>query len=516
MALQYYICSSLINDIRNKRVTMLLLWNALFCSFGYYSFLFLTILQLIDGQTSILDTDHAILFVIVFTGVTYLFYPLMGLAADIYWTRYSVMITGTIMGYIGVMVTIPCFMASLVLVLSSSHLYLVEYLIVVGSIGIAIYQFGLGLFRANAVQFGVDQLEFSNSQKISTFIYLYCWSIHVFRLPCYILLIVCTWISDFKERNLIVVIFAIGQGVLVIFLMTATFFCLLFKKYFIITHGSIENPVRLICQVLLYAKRHKSPVSRSAATYCELPTRLDNGKTRYGGPFTTEQVEAVKSFGRILLLFVTLLCANTVPVVHINNPTNSFHSFYSILYIIDLLQLIVVIPIYLIIVKVRDFQNLKILSKIRIGLVLTVAANLLMIPAEIDPSNKYISLSYAIVAVVLYPISYFLIFYLVLEFIFAQGPISMQGLLIGIWYTSNLLYWGTSLASQYFQVSILKTCLSFLSLIFFLIVSSKYTYRQRNEISDVNRQMIIEQYTERALSLAPPPETASTEASSLI
>ena len=36
----------------------------------------------------------------------------------------------------------------------------------------------------------------------------------------------------------------------------------------------------------------------SAFTYCEdeLPSRLDLGKHKYGGPFTTEQVEDVKTF----------------------------------------------------------------------------------------------------------------------------------------------------------------------------------------------------------------------------
>lgn len=488
-------------DIRNKRTILLLLWNSLFCSFGYYSFLFLTILQLIDHQ---LNDNRALLFIVVFTGVSYLLYPVIGVAADIYWTRYSVMMAGTILGYIGVIMAIPCFIATLLILITSSYVYVIEYLMVVGCVGIALYQVGLGLFRANAIQFGVDQLEFSSSQKISMFIYLYCWTIHILRVPCYILLFICTWIS-FENRKSIIIILAIGNGLFILILMTVMTFCFcVLKQYFIISSESKENPISLIYKVLLYAKHHKTPVSRSAVTYCEVPTRLDNAKSRYGGPFTTEQVEAVKTFGRILLLITCLMGANAVPVVCKRNFNTtisaSFIKFYSILYVIELVQLLVIIPVYLIILKVRDFRKLKILTKVRIGLVLTVAANLLVIPAEIDPSNEYISLSYAIVAIVLYPMSFFLIFYLIIEFIFAQGPMSMQGLLIGIWYSHNFLYWSISLASQYLQLSIVKTCSSFLSLILFTAVSSKYIYRRRNEPSDINRQMIIEQYTERALA----------------
>ena len=42
-------------------------------------------------------------------------------------------------------------------------------------------------------------------------------------------------------------------------------------------------------------------------TLCfEVPSRLDLAKKRYGGPFTTEEVENVKTFGRILLVLISL------------------------------------------------------------------------------------------------------------------------------------------------------------------------------------------------------------------
>ena len=61
-----------------------------------------------------------------------------------------------------------------------------------------------------------------------------------------------------------------------------------------------------------YAAKHKYPVRRSAFTYCDdqQPSRLDYGKSKYGGPFNTEQVEDVKTFWRMtLVIFVlSLVC----------------------------------------------------------------------------------------------------------------------------------------------------------------------------------------------------------------
>ena len=61
-----------------------------------------------------------------------------------------------------------------------------------------------------------------------------------------------------------------------------------------------------IYRVLKFAAKHKAPLNRSALTYWEedIPSRLDLGKSRYGGPFTTEQVEDVKTFFRILAVSV--------------------------------------------------------------------------------------------------------------------------------------------------------------------------------------------------------------------
>ena len=82
-------------------------------------------------------------------------------------------------------------------------------------------------------------------------------------------------------------------------------FHLISPKWLIIEPKSPQS-LKNIYRVLKFAAKHKSPLNRSALTYWEenIPSRLDLGKSRYGGPFTTEQVEDVKTFFRILVVSV--------------------------------------------------------------------------------------------------------------------------------------------------------------------------------------------------------------------
>ena len=59
-------------------------------------------------------------------------------------------------------------------------------------------------------------------------------------------------------------------------------------------------------RVTKFVRQHKVPIRRSAFTYCEddIPSGLDLGKSKYGGPFTTEEVENVKAFYGILKILL--------------------------------------------------------------------------------------------------------------------------------------------------------------------------------------------------------------------
>ena len=64
----------------------------------------------------------------------------------------------------------------------------------------------------------------------------------------------------------------------------------------------IQSSFKLVYKVIKYAIKNKCPQNRSAFTYREEdhPSRIDFGKMKYEGPFTTEQVEDVKTLLRLL------------------------------------------------------------------------------------------------------------------------------------------------------------------------------------------------------------------------
>ena len=134
---------------------------------------------------------------------------------------------------------------------------------------------------------------------------------------------------------------------------------------------------------------------------------------------------------------------------------------------------------------------------------------ILKIDSHIDDEDsppKYIP-PVVIITQILNGLSLILISLSALEFILAQGPRSMQGLLIGLWYAYQSVSVLLQIPSQrlhslphfHYWLTVLETCLAVVSLIIFIIISRWYKYRQREESSEINRQAIIEEYTERQL-----------------
>ena len=84
--------------------------------------------------------------------------------------------------------------------------------------------------------------------------------------------------------------------------MSAVAFTFWYWKGTLNTIHQLTNPYKLIFKVLKYSWKHKYPERRSALTYWEdkYPSRIDLVMSKYGGPFTVEEVEDVKTFFRLL------------------------------------------------------------------------------------------------------------------------------------------------------------------------------------------------------------------------
>ena len=81
------------------------------------------------------------------------------------------------------------------------------------------------------------------------------------------------------------------------------------KRHWFYIEPGHQDPYKTVFNIVIkFARKHKHPLRRSAFAYCDdyIVSRIDFAKQRFGGLFTTEQVENVKTFLRIaIVLFST-------------------------------------------------------------------------------------------------------------------------------------------------------------------------------------------------------------------
>ena len=252
--------------------------------------------------------------------MAFLLYPLLGWLSDVYFTRYKVIrlafIVMTIVGIAGIILGLV-----VVLDINLIHDPLSSILLSMLTIPVILSALlSLGLFKANAIQFGMDQLLESSSDQLSSFIHWYYWSSYVGHFILYIMLTGIVVINSnytgvkinkhpWPMSEYLMVRFVFCIALLQLILAVVGLFVLIRYKTTLAIEKPGHNPLMQIYKVLKYAWKHTFPENRSAFTYWEndIPPHIDLGKNKYGGPFTTEEVEDTKSFFRILLLLFSLL-----------------------------------------------------------------------------------------------------------------------------------------------------------------------------------------------------------------
>ena len=157
----------------------------------------------------------------------------------------------------------------------------------------------LGL-SVNAIPFGTDQMLGASSEIISAFIHWFVWAMYTGMASGYMINLLPCISMENDQASLVSMLFSVAVSSLALCL---DFLC---QNWLVIEPVS-QNPLKSIYSVLMYAASHKHPARRSALTYWEedIPSRIDLGKSKYGGPFTTEQVEDVKTF-RLLVVSVAI------------------------------------------------------------------------------------------------------------------------------------------------------------------------------------------------------------------
>ena len=313
----------------------------------------------------------------------------------------------------------------------------------------------------------------------------------------------------------------------------------LFKRW-LDTTPQITNPIKLIVRVLNYARKNKYPRNRSALTYWEedYPSRLDLGKEKYDGPFSEEEVEDVKTVLRLLPFFICVVGfpiswgAYNIPIDVSgfgDDKMSQFLQSYVGRYLIPFLVCSLLILLYQFIIYPCFYKYIpSMLKRIGLGLVFALLTSIfyfiiLIVGDFSDPSfecpsnienhsnsSTFMAVNYKWILIphITYGCAIFLVAVTCLEFIVAQSPRQMRGVMVGVSYAtygigkliSNnlalLLIYLKSLSRGcvlYYQTGIVLIIL--FALILFLTFTRQYKLRVRNNIVPVHQ--IAEEHYER-------------------
>ena len=468
--------------------------------------------------------------VLAVTGLTL---PLAGWLADVRFGRYRVL-SGSLW-----MMWISSLLLTLTLVVADLTNFTHESILVIAfliPLGI-----GWGGFQANIIQFGIDQLIDASTRELKSFITWYSWTVTASQLVIYYILTCIKY--KFSAPFLI---------------CCSLTFALTLKLLFesvLIKEPKTHNPCKLVYQVIKYAIKHKYPRQRSAFTYCEdvIPSRIDFGKSKYGGPFTTEQVEDVKTLFRVISVALIgcivfsvsderYFTPSKINSMFKNRPTNQpvaecssefiFTGFYFIsgTALIPLYELLVYPLFHRCLPDTKSLYKFALGAFLRLGkpvlLLILVTYSRLNYSKNVGFSNNatlpclfngpdgflgaYLDYRWTALPEFLYVASNLIIYIACLEFLCAQVPYSMKGVVLGTTYAFlevcilfliaiELLYgkkslnWGSGVISCGFWFFVTKISLLITATVIFFIVMKYYKKRKREDVLP-NEQIFAERY----------------------
>ena len=493
--------------IESKAARLILLWNfaVLLGYIGFY-----------DMKVAI-QVSRSFLMMIAFYGlvtVIAIFSPVAGLLTDIRFSRYKAILCSS---YVIIAHIITCILILFTAVSSNIRVdirniqgkYLNSFIIGYTGIFAVVYM----VFIVNGIQFGMDQLHASSTQDSILYIHWYVWIYYtcslITELPWNLLLYDSWYIHNIKW-NYIKISGSSLEAFLcmtIILLLTVSLCVVHYRKVWFLLEPAGVNPYKLVYKVVRFAYQHKVPLRRSAFTYCdeESQTRLDVGKLKYGGPFTTKQVEDVKAFWGILKVLISIGPAFLLQTVmqsllplfakHGNlfrpSPNSTGHldevhlegiTRYILISngLLSPLLVVICIPFYLCWIRPRILYHIPGMLR-RIGLAIllmtiSLSSTFLMdvmvhvnntdnsrcmfktflkfYPTDSDFNPDaflspplYQNMYFFITQHVLSALADMLLDIAVLEFICSQSPYSMKGLLLGIFFSIRSLFQGIAVVS---------------------------------------------------------------------
>ncbi len=170
-----------------------------------------------------------------------------------------------------------------------------KYMLLVAFVVISMGSAG---FQANVIPFGADQILYKASEELSSYFYWFYWVRNLGALV-YLTDYTCHGIS--KETKILAF-----TGLAAVCACMALSINYLYKGTLLVDPER-RNPIKTVKNVIWYALTVKRPRFRSAFSFSrEPPPRIDLAKRIHGGRFSSEDVEDVKAFLRLLCLLLAI------------------------------------------------------------------------------------------------------------------------------------------------------------------------------------------------------------------
>ena len=234
----------------------------------------------------------------VINSIPFLLYPFAGYLADVKFGRLNVITVGISMcaaAYGMLALTFTLGYASVWLGWSISIPLVVAFLVLCA---------GSAAVQVNMIPFLADQVSRAWGEELSSLFHWYYWTRNIAGISTIInLLVSCS--THQGDREIAYVTFSCST----VALSLALCIIVCCKRWFY-DQREVRNPLPLVARVVCYARKATYDPFQSAFTINkDPPPRLDLAKMRYGGPFTTSQVENVKTFYRLGFLLVSTMGA---------------------------------------------------------------------------------------------------------------------------------------------------------------------------------------------------------------
>ena len=458
-------------------------------------------------------SSHTGIAVQTLNNVMLLAYLDVGLVADICVGRYKIVVASTYCAFVGWITLCVSFYVTH----KFAHFTLV-------AVGCLLSTVGAAGVQSIAIPFNIDQMIEATADELSNIIYWHCFG-YPFGLSLMTVL-GCFITDELYQQSIAICV----SGVAIMIVMAT---------YYLLRHHLdttlvplLTNPVKLIVKVLNYARKNKYPRHRSALTYWEesAPSRLDLGKDKYGGPFTEEEVEDVKTFFRYLPLLVCLFGYTAVVILipSFNKLSNTGKIMYSCLLQNNSLAYLTVsisLVTYKVVFSKCCYKYVpSMLKRIGLGLCLLLLCMIVLVAMDLQHHNtasnctlsstSYNSTNtnfiFDFLFQVICGIGSVTILLVSLELTVAQSPVHMRGLMVGVWYGAIAVFAGLSYAiyiphtlihshcTLYYHV-IVSVCVV-VTILVYGVLAKHYKLRTRNEPINIPHIVatIYERYIEQS------------------